>query len=62
MNDFLEFEETQKSIKSLNLDDFSVEDLNKYISELKNEISRVKEEIEKKSNLQSEAEKFFSKY
>tara|TARA_Y100001970_G_scaffold25660_1_gene30617 strand:- start:1237 stop:1425 length:189 start_codon:yes stop_codon:yes gene_type:complete len=62
MNDFLEFEETQKSIKSLNLDDFSVEDLNKYISELKNEISRVKEEIEKKSNLQSEAQKFFSKY
>ena len=62
MNDFLEFEETQKSIKSLNLDDFSVEDLNKYISELKNEISRVKEEIEKKSNLLSEAQKFFSKY
>ena len=62
MNDFLEFEETQKSIKSLNLDDFSVEDLNKYISELKNEIRRVKEEIEKKSNLQSEAQKFFSKY
>ncbi len=59
MNDFLEFEETQKSIKSLNLDDFSIEDLNNYISELKNEISRVKEEIEQKSNLLTEAQKFF---
>jgi len=59
MNDFLEFEETQKSIKSLNLDDFSNEDLNNYMSELKNEISRVKKEIEKKSNLLIEAKKFF---
>ena len=59
MIDFLEFEDTQKSIKSLNLDDFSIEDLNNYISELKNEISRVKEEIEKNSNLLNEAQKFF---
>ena len=59
MNDFLEFEESKKTIKVLNLEDFSIEDLNNYIAELKNEISRVKEEIEKKSNLISEAQKFF---
>ena len=59
MNDFLEFENTKKVIKSLNLDDFSVEDLIKYISELENEIIRVKEEKEKKNKLLSEAQKFF---
>ena len=59
MNDFLEFEETKKTIKLVDLEDFSIEDLNNYIAELKNEINRVKEEIEKKSNLLSEAQKFF---
>ena len=59
MNDFLEYEETKKTIKALNLDDFSIEDLNKYIIELRDEISRVKKEIEKKSDLISEAQKFF---
>ena len=59
MNDFLEFEEANKTIKVLNLDDFSIEDLNKYIEELKNEINRVSLEIEKKSSLLSEAQKFF---
>ena len=59
MSDFLEFEESNKTIKVLNLDDFSIEDLNKYIEELKNEINRVRQEIEKKSNLLSEAQKFF---
>ena len=59
MNDFLEFEEANKTIKVLNLDDFSIEDLNKYIEELKNEINRVSLEIEKKSRLLSEAQKFF---
>ena len=44
MNEFLEYEESKKSIKSPNLDDFSVEDLDKYISELKDEIERVNEE------------------
>ena len=47
MNDFLEYEETKKTIKALNLEDFSIEDLNKYIIELRDEISRVKKEIEK---------------
>ena len=59
MNDFLENEESKKTIKVLNLDDFSVEDLNKYIIELKDEIDRVKKEIKKKSDLLIEAKKFF---
>ena len=42
MDDFLEIDEKKKTINSLNLDDFSVEDLEKYISELNKEILRVK--------------------
>jgi len=60
MTDFLEYDETKKSIKALNLDDFSIEDLNKYLEELKAEIKRAEREIEKKSNLINEAQKFFS--
>ena len=59
MNEFLEYEETKKSIKSLNLDDFSIEDLDKYTSELKDEIDRVKMEKIKKKKLISEAENIF---
>jgi uncharacterized small protein (DUF1192 family) len=59
MNEFLEYEESKKSIKSLNLDDFSVEDLDKYISELKNEIDRVNIEKIKKKKLISDAENIF---
>ena len=59
MNEFLEYEESKKTIKSLNLDDFSIEDLSNYKNDLKDEINRVLKEIEKKSNLLSEAEKFF---
>jgi uncharacterized small protein (DUF1192 family) len=59
MNEFLEYEENKKSIKSLNLDDFSVEDLDKYILELKDEIDRVNMEKVKKKNLISEAESIF---
>ena len=59
MNEFLEYEESKKSIKSLNLDDFSVEDLDKYTSELKNEINRVNVEKVKKKKLISEAENIF---
>mgnify|MGYP001209590686 CR=1 FL=1 len=59
MKDFLEYEETQKTIKALKLDDFSIEDLNKYILELNDEINRVNKEIEKKSDLLSEAQKYF---
>ena len=59
MDDFLEIDEKKKTINSLNLDDFSVEDLNKYTSELNKEISRTKEEINKKNKLKKEAQKFF---
>ena len=59
MRDFLEYEETQKTIKALNLDDFSIEDLNKYILELNDEVDRVNNEIAKKSELLSEAQKYF---
>ena len=59
MDDFLEIDEKKKTINSLNLDDFSVEDLNKYISELNKEILRAREEINKKNKLKKEAQKFF---
>ena len=59
MTDFFEVDEKQKTVKILNLDDFSVEDLRNYISELKTEILRVESEINKKENLKLNAEKFF---
>ena len=59
MNEFLEYEENKKSIKSLNLDDFSIEDLDKYTSELKDEINRVNMEKVKKKKLISDAENIF---
>ena len=59
MTDFFEVDEKQNTIKILNLDDFSVEDLQNYISELQTEILRVQDEIKKKENLKLKAEKFF---
>ena len=59
MNDFLEIEEKTKKIKSINLDSLSVEDLNKYIKELSEEIDKVKVEIKKKQKIKAEAEKMF---
>ena len=59
MNEFLEYEDSKKSIKTLNLDDFSIEDLDKYTSELKNEIHRVNMEKVKKKKLIIEAENIF---
>ena len=59
MKDFFEVDEKQKTVKLLNLDDFSVEDLQNYISELQTEIQRVQDEIKKKENLKLNAEKFF---
>jgi len=59
MNEFLEYWESKKSFKSLNLDDFSVEDLDNYILELKNEIDRVNIEKVKKKKLISDAENIF---
>ena len=59
MVDFIEIEENKKTIKKLNLEDLSVEDLDKYIDELKEEIERVKIEFKKKSDSKEDAEKFF---
>ena len=59
MTDFFEVDEKQKTVKILNLDDFSVEDLQNYISQLQTEILRVQDEIKKKENLKLNAEKFF---
>ena len=55
MTDFFEVDEKQKTVKILNLDDFSVEDLQNYISELQTEILRVQDEIKKKENLKLNA-------
>ena len=59
MSDFLEFDKDTKTLKSINLDDFSVEDLNEYMDELTKEVGRVKKEIHKKNELKTDAEKFF---
>ena len=59
MNDFLEFDNDKKTIISLNLDDFSIEDLKKYVEELNIEISRVNLEMDKKTKVQKEAQKYF---
>jgi len=55
----LEFEENKKTIKKLNLEDLSIENLKEYILELEEEIMRVKGEIELKNNSINEAEKYF---
>ena len=59
MGDFLEFEDEKISVKSINLDDFSVEDLRKYIKELEDEKKRTELEMKKKNSLLEEAKKFF---
>ena len=59
MDDFLEFDSEKKTIKSINLDDFSIEDLEEYIKDLECEINKVEEEIKKKNKSQEEARKFF---
>ena len=59
MSNFFEIDETKQTIRNLNLDDFSIEDLHKYIEELKLEVDRVNKEIEKKMKIKSSAENFF---
>ena len=59
MGDFLEFDDEKKSVKSINLDDFSVEDLIKYMKELEDEKKRTELEMKKKNSLLEEAKKFF---
>tara|TARA_B100000676_G_C17232585_1_gene414612 strand:- start:275 stop:457 length:183 start_codon:yes stop_codon:yes gene_type:complete len=60
MDNFFEVDEKKKTVKSINLDDFSIEDLDKYKTELNKEILRVNSEIEKKNKLKSTAEKYFN--
>ena len=59
MTDFLEINEKERTIKSLNLEDLSIDNLKQYIFELKEEIKRVEEEIGLKESSISEAEKYF---
>tara|TARA_B100001245_G_C22591208_1_gene293373 strand:+ start:267 stop:449 length:183 start_codon:yes stop_codon:yes gene_type:complete len=59
MDDYLEFEKNTKALKSIDLDSFSVEDLEEYIQQLSNEIERVKKELDKKLESQAEAKKYF---
>ena len=59
MSSFIEFDEEKKILKSINLDDFSIEDLEEYIKTLNMEINRSKEEIKKRLKTKEEAQKFF---
>tara|TARA_B100001029_G_C15031797_1_gene437478 strand:- start:1215 stop:1400 length:186 start_codon:yes stop_codon:yes gene_type:complete len=61
MTDFFEIDEKNKTIKILNLDEFSIEDLSKYLKELNKEIERVKVEVQKKVSVKKDAEEFFKK-
>jgi hypothetical protein len=55
----MEFEEDKKALKSINLDDFSIEDLIEYIQKLELEVKRADLEIKKRIKSKEEAEKFF---
>ena len=59
MNSFVEFDEEKKTLKSINLDDFSIEDLEEYIETLIAEINRSKIEIKKRLKTKEEAQKLF---
>ena len=60
MSDFLEIDEKKKTIKKLNLEDLSIENLKEYILELQEEIKRIKTEIDLKQSSISDAEKYFN--
>ncbi len=59
MVDFFEVDEKTNKIKSLNLDDLSVDELKIYINELSKEIKRVEEEIDKKIKIKRNADAMF---
>ncbi len=59
MDDFLEFEADKKTIRTISLEEFSIEDLHQYINELKKEIERTEKELIKKNQIQQEAKKYF---
>jgi len=59
MKDFFEIDELKNTIKTLNLDDLSVEDLVKYIQELNDEIERANIEVKRKKNFLKDADQLF---
>ena len=59
MGNFIEFDEKKKVIKSINLDDFSIEDLKEYILNLSTEVLRAEHEIKKRLKTKEEAQKYF---
>jgi Zn-dependent M16 (insulinase) family peptidase len=56
----LKFDVAKKTIKELNSDDFSAEDLNSYIFGLNNDLIRVNKEIKKKLDAIYQADSFFN--
>ena len=60
MSNFIEFDENTKAIKSISLEDFSIEDLEEYIETLKVEVQRAEIEIKKRLDTKKEAQKFFN--
>tara|TARA_Y100001970_G_C13698422_1_gene585966 strand:+ start:355 stop:537 length:183 start_codon:yes stop_codon:yes gene_type:complete len=59
MINYFEIDEKKKTVRSLNLDDFSIEELDKYLEELKLEMERVNLEKEKKNEFKKNAENVF---
>ena len=59
MEEFLEFDGKTETLKSINLDDLSIEELKEYIVDLKKEIQRVNLEVDKKNKVKLKAEKIF---
>ena len=59
MTDFIEINDKEKTIKSLNLEDLSIDNLKQYIFELRTEIKRVEDEIGLKESSLNESEKYF---
>ena len=59
IDEYLEFEKDTKNLKSLNLDNLSINELKEYIDQLKKEVDRVNLEVQKKIKLQSKADKIF---
>ena len=52
----MEFEEDKKTLKTINLEDFSIEDLEEYIQTLKLEIERASQDIKKRIKTKNEAD------
>ena len=57
MTDFFEVDEKQKTVKILNLEDFSIEDLKNYISELENARSNIQNFTEEELKYYEEKQK-----